>query len=354
MPITVVTHPRFADHDTGDHPECAERWRRADARLRSLAAGPGLPLAFVEPAPITPEDLALVHPAAHGERIQAFCAQGGGRIDEDTVACPATYEIALLSAGGAIEGVRRVLETPDPRALVISRPPGHHALADQTMGFCYFANAALAARWAQRHHGLARVLVVDWDLHHGNGTEAIFWEDPSVLFLSTHQHPNWPGTGAAGDVGGGAGRGYVANVPLPVGTGDEGHLRAFEQVFRPLVEAFRPELVLVSAGYDAHWRDPLGQQGLTVSGFAALTREVLGWAERHAQGRIVLLMEGGYDLDALAHGLAASVQVLREAPVDDPIGPSPRQEDAAAVGAAIAATRDALRGTPLAEAFSPR
>lgn len=342
MPISVVSHASYAAHDTGEHPECPDRWRRSDTLLHALAGTPGEPLVFVEPTPVTDADLALVHPPSHAARIKAFCEAGGGRLDEDTVACPASYDVARLSAGGAVEGARRVIDGTDRRAVVLGRPPGHHALAEETMGFCFFNNAAIAARWAQARRGLARVLIVDWDLHHGNGTEAIFWDDPSVMYLSTHQHPNWPGTGAPGDVGAGPGQGFTANVRLPIGTGDAGYSEVFATLFRPLVDAFRPELVIVSAGYDAHWRDPLGRMGLTVGGFAALTREVAAWADRHAEGRLLLLMEGGYDLDALARSLTASVQVLRGGEVVDPVGPSPYPEPTADVARAIAATRTAL------------
>jgi acetoin utilization deacetylase AcuC-like enzyme len=210
------------------------------------------------------------------------------------------------------------------------------------MGFCFFNNAALAARFAQARRGLGRVLIVDWDLHHGNGTEAIFYDDPTVMYLSTHQHPNWPGTGAPTDVGTGAGVGYTANVRLPMGAGDRSYQQTFAEVFRPLVAAFAPELVIVSAGYDAHWRDPLGRMGLTVPGFADLTREVRAWADASAQGRLLLLMEGGYDLDALAQSLAGSLQALRGAAYPDALGPSPYPEPLRDVEVAIAATQAAL------------
>ncbi len=342
MPIPVITHASYAEHATGEHPECPDRWRRADALLRELAETPGEALDFVAPTPIAADDLQLVHPAEHAETIRAFCAAGGGRIDDDTVACPASYDVALLAAGGAVEGVRRVIDGPARQAAVLCRPPGHHALAAETMGFCFFNNAALAARFAQARRGLGRVLIVDWDLHHGNGTEAIVYDDPTVMYLSTHQHPNWPGTGAPTDVGAGAGIGYTANVRLPMGAGDRAYQQAFTEVFRPLVAAFAPELVIVSAGYDAHWRDPLGRMGLTVAGFADLTREVQAWADATAQGRLVLLMEGGYDLDALAQSLAGSLQALRGADYPDPLGPSPYPEPLRDVEAAIAATQAAL------------
>lgn len=343
--VTIVSHPAFARHDTGEHPECAARWERAWALLQALAyvdSSVGAPLAIVVPMPIEPEILAWVHPPAHAARIAAFCAAGGGRIDEDTVACPASYDVALLSAGAAIAGVQAVAGMGGRRSVVLCRPPGHHALADRTMGFCFFNNAALAARYAQRKLGLTRIAVIDWDVHHGNGTEAIFYDDPSVLYVSTHQTPNWPGTGECQDIGLGAGAGYTLNVPLPIGTGDDGFRLAFDTVIRPVVKAFEPDLIIVSAGYDAHWCDPLGQMGLTVNGYAALTREVMAWADAWCDGRLVLLMEGGYHLEALAHSLVASVQVLRGGPVSDPLGPSPYAEPRGDLVRAIAASQAAL------------
>jgi acetoin utilization deacetylase AcuC-like enzyme len=336
MSVAIVTHPALAAHDTGDHPERAARWERTDARLAAL----GLPR--VKPGPIAPDALARVHPPSHGERIKAFCEAGGGRLDEDTVACPASYEVALLSAGAAVAAVDRVATGGSRAAVALCRPPGHHALADQTMGFCFFNNAALAARHAQAAYGLQRVAILDWDLHHGNGTEAIFYDDPSVLYLSTHQHPNWPGSGAPTDVGTGLGKGFTVNVQLPIGTGDAGYMRTLTEVFAPVVTAFKPQLIIVSAGYDAHWRDPLGRMGLTVEGFAAMTREVMAWADRLCGGKLVVLMEGGYDLDALADSMLATVQALAGQPARDALGSSPYREPAAEVERAIARTRQAL------------
>lgn len=334
MDLVVITHPAFAEHDTGDHPEQPERWRRTDALLA------GLPVRIERPEMIADAALARVHPPAHAAKIKAFCEAGGGRLDEDTVACPASYDVARLSAGAAILAVDCVAE--GDRAVALCRPPGHHALPDETMGFCFFNNAALAARHAQEAHGLKRVAIIDWDLHHGNGTEAIFYDDPSVLVMSTHQDPNWPGTGAVADVGRGAGAGYNVNVPLPMGTGDEGYFRTFQEIFAPIVRAFQPDLIIISAGYDAHWRDPLGRMGLTVAGFAALTREVAGWSDALSRGRLVVLMEGGYDLDALAASMHATVETLLGRPVADALGPSPYHEPARAVDRAIEASRVAL------------
>ncbi|HEY9724206.1 MAG TPA: histone deacetylase [Oscillatoriaceae cyanobacterium] len=335
MTLAIVAHPAYAEHDTGEHPENARRYERTLAHLAALNAR------LVTPEPIDPAVLALVHPPSHGERIAAFCAAGGGRIDEDTVASPKTYEVALLSAGGAVEAVRQVLSGEASLAAALCRPPGHHALPEETMGFCFFANAAIAARYAQTAFGLERVAILDWDLHHGNGTEAIFYADPSVLYLSTHQHPNWPGTGAAQDIGVDAGRGYNVNVPLPHGVGDAGYLRTFREILEPIVQAFAPQLLILSAGFDAHWRDPLGKMGLTVSGYATLAREVGAWAEASGS-KLALLMEGGYDLDALAHCMTASLQALRGEPVTDALGPSPYEEPREGLEQALAEARAAL------------
>lgn len=334
MSVAIISHPDFARHETGDHPERAARWERTWAALE------GLGLRVVTPRPIARDIRALVHPDAHAERIQAFCQAGGGRLDEDTVASEASYDVALLSAGAAITAVDEAMA--GHAAVALGRPPGHHALENETMGFCFFNNAALAARYAQTRHGLTRVAILDWDLHHGNGTEAIFYGDPTVLYMSTHQHPNWPGTGRPTDVGIGAGAGFNANVPLPMGTGLAGYRRAFEEVFRPILAEFRPELVILSAGYDAHWRDPLGRMGLTVAGFAELTREVQSWADTWAQGRLVAVMEGGYDLEALSESMLATVQALRGEAVEDRLGPSPYPEPTAEVARAIAEAKAAL------------
>ncbi|MEB3195877.1 MAG: histone deacetylase [Candidatus Sericytochromatia bacterium] len=343
MFITIQSDPLCVQHETGEHPESPERWAQVDRALRALAAEVPGRLQFETPEPASDAVLELVHPASHLARLASFCAAGGGRIDEDTVATPLSEVVARRSAGAAIAAVQAALRGPERRHVALCRPPGHHALPEATMGFCFYNNAALAARWAQRHGGLQRVAILDWDLHHGNGTEAIFWEDPTVLYMSTHQDPNWPGTGASSDVGEGPGRGFTANLPLPIGTGDDGYRKAFAAVFRPLMAHFRPELLIVSAGYDAHWRDPLGRMGLTVSGFAELTREVLQWADGSAAGRCVFLMEGGYDLMALRESMGASVAVLLEAPVHDRLGASPYPEPALAVELAIRRTQEALR-----------
>jgi acetoin utilization deacetylase AcuC-like enzyme len=343
MSITIFSDPQCVFHDTGEHPENAKRWHEVDAALRSLQDSAGPTLHFEIPQEATDEDLLRAHSPEHLERVAAFCAAGGGRIDEDTLATPATERVARRSAGAAIAAVKRALETVNLAQMALCRPPGHHALADATMGFCFYNNAAVAARWAQHHAGIKKVAILDWDLHHGNGTEAIFWQDPSVLFLSTHQWPSWPGTGAPTDIGAGPGTGYNVNVALPEGVGDTGYQQVFDDLLGPIISQFSPELLIVSAGFDAHWRDPLGKMGLSVTGFAALTERVWHWAQTHCQGRCVFLMEGGYDVPALAASWAATVQVVRQQPFDDPLGPHPKLGEEPSVLETVGATREALR-----------
>jgi acetoin utilization deacetylase AcuC-like enzyme len=223
-----------------------------------------------------------------------------------------SYRVARLAVGGALAAVDAVTRDQVRNAFTAVRPPGHHALRDRAMGFCLFNNIAIAARYVQEHHGLERVLIVDWDVHHGNGTQAIFYEDPTVLYFSTHQYPFYPGTGAANETGAGAGLGFTVNAPLPAGSGDEEITTAFRGKLIPAAEAFRPQFVLVSAGFDAHRDDPLALLRVTEAGYAALTGIVLDLADRFAGGRLVSLLEGGYNLQALARSVEAHLRVLAD------------------------------------------
>lgn len=251
------------------------------------------------------DELLLVHTPAHIDRIAATAGHSHTLLDGDTPTSERSYETALLAAGGVLDVVDRVMGGDAGRGLALVRPPGHHAESDRAMGFCLFNNVAVAARYLVEHHGLERVLIVDWDVHHGNGTQQIFYDDDRVLFASLHQYPLYPGTGAAEETGTGRGTGYTVNVPVPPGAGNAEYLSAVRTVVTPIADRFRPQFVLVSAGFDAHRDDPLAGMRVTESGFASMTVLLLGIASRHANGRAVAVLEGGYHLDALARSVEA-------------------------------------------------
>ena len=268
--------------------------------------------------------LRLVHTDTHVRRVVDAAERGFDRLDPDTYITAGSLDAALDAVGALIAVTRDVVDGRSQAGFAAVRPPGHHATADHSMGFCLFSNVAVAARWAQREAGIGRVSIVDFDVHHGNGTQDIFYDDPTVMYMSVHQAPFYPGTGAIRERGEGDAAGTTLNVPLPGGTGDAGYRRVFEEILRPHTEAFRPELILLSAGYDAHWKDLLGGMHVSASGFAELVRLMRGWADEWSDGRIVAALEGGYHLDALAISVLATLEVLNdpEAAVDDPIGPS--------------------------------
>jgi acetoin utilization deacetylase AcuC-like enzyme len=256
------------------------------------------------------ETVALVHPEPYIQSIiDAVPLEGLVAIDEDTSMSPGTLDAALRTAGAATQAVDEVMTGQVRNAFSSMRPPGHHAERAKAMGFCFFNNAAIAARHAQKAHGAERVAIVDWDVHHGNGTQEIFWSDPSVLFCSTHQMPLYPGTGATSECGE---HDTIVNTPLRAGDGGDIFREAFEVAILPRVEAFRPDLILISAGFDAHWRDPLADLQLTEADFAWATQKLMDIADRRCAGRVVSLLEGGYDLEGLARSTAAHVKVLMQ------------------------------------------
>jgi len=278
----------------------------------------------VEAPRATRDQLARVHALSHVELIAGLSARGGGAIDLDTAAVAGTYEAALRSAGGAVALVDALLRDAEPCGVSALRPPGHHAGRERAMGFCFFNNVALAARHAQAEHGVERVLILDWDVHHGNGTNDIFHTDRMVLFCSIHEWPLYPGTGPASDAGSGEAEGFTVNVPVPGGSGDEVHTSLVEHVVAPLIRAWAPQLVLVSAGFDAHRADPLATLRLSEDGFAAMTGSLRS-ACAEVGVPIGLVLEGGYAVDALAASMAAVVPVLGAAEppaaVDVPVHP---------------------------------
>jgi acetoin utilization deacetylase AcuC-like enzyme len=312
--VAYLRSPASLRHDTGAHPERADRIPAIEAELAKRDwAG----LERIE-APAADEELLLaVHSREHLDSIRAIVERGGGAIDADTVTSSGSWDAALHSSGGAARMVDLLVgERSHAAAFCGLRPPGHHAERARAMGFCLFNNVAVAARRARDAHGIERVLVLDWDVHHGNGTNAIFHEDPEVLFVSIHQWPLYPGTGSADDVGSGAGRGFNVNLPVPPGSGDDTFASHVEHLVVPLVRDYRPGLVLVSAGYDAHRDDPLADCEVTDAGYAAMTATVR-LAAGEAGAPVGVVLEGGYDLGALARSVAATLSVLAAA---DPSG----------------------------------
>ena len=330
MSLIVITSERFAEHMTPPgHPEASERAEVMDVVAAEWRARGG---EVVAPREASREQLARVHAADHLRRM-AETAGISVALDPDTYTSPDTYEVALLSAGAAVDAVERVMGGSHKRALVLSRPPGHHAEHDRAMGFCLYNNVAVAAAHA-RSLGARRVAIVDYDVHHGNGTQHIFENEPDVLYVSVHQFPYYPGTGAAGEIGYGAGAGRTVNVPLEVGATDDDYRLVFEQVVLPVLSQFEPDIVLVSAGFDAHERDPLGGGRLTTPAFAAMTAALRGVAERCCDGRLVAVTEGGYDLRALGDCLRVVIDVLAEEatpPVNWPQAPVASSRGRAAV-----------------------
>jgi acetoin utilization deacetylase AcuC-like enzyme len=337
MSLLLISCTRFAEHQTPPgHPErperaevmdvIADRWRQQGGEV----AAPGT---------ATIEQLARVHAGEYVRRI----SETAGRVvalDPDTYTSPETYEVALTAAGAAIDAVEHVLRGAHGVALALVRPPGHHAERSRAMGFCLFNNVAVAAAHA-RTLGAHRVAIVDYDVHHGNGTQHVFESNPNVLYASTHQFPFYPGTGAADEIGVGSGGGFTVNLPLERGAVSEDYRLVFEEVVLPVVRQFKPDLVVVSAGFDAHERDPLANMRLTTEAFAAMTMELRAVAAECCDGRMVLVTEGGYDLHALAASLDAVVETLA-----GPIGPAkwPQSDVTSSRGRASAtATKRALQ-----------
>ncbi len=300
---------RYLDHATPNgHPERADRIRRLldhqplfelDGIVRMEAGRVALP-----------EELLRVHDRAHLDLVASTDGELHEMLDPDTHTSGASYKTALLAAGGVLDVIDAVVNGDLDNGLVLTRPPGHHAEADRAMGFCLFNNVAVGARHLADKHGLNRVLIVDWDVHHGNGTQRSFYEDNGILFMSIHQFPFYPGTGSVHETGQGVGEGFTVNVPMTAGLGDTEYLAAFEEIFRPIALQFEPEFVLVSAGFDAHRDDPLGGMRVTERGYAAMTSIVMEIARECAEGRCVAILEGGYNLDALASSVETVARTM--------------------------------------------
>ena len=322
----IVYDPFNLRHTLEGHPENFRRlegtWQllQDDGILHNLIRVPS------SPAPL--DAILRVHTAKYVERLQALSARGGGRIDADTYANADSYQAALLAAGGLLNLTDMVLQGQVDNGFALIRPPGHHALEHRGMGFCLLANAAIAARWAQDHHGLERILIVDFDVHHGNGTQDIFYDDPTVLFFSAHQFPYYPGTGAADEVGSEMAYGTTINIPFPTFVGDAGYLTAFQRVLEPLARDFRPQLMILSAGFDAHWLDPLAGMNLSISGYMQMVQSLLALADELCNGKLVCVLEGGYHLEVLAHSVLSTIRLLSGSAqgISDPFGVAQQRE----------------------------
>ncbi len=295
-----IYHESYLAHDTGSgHPERPDRLKAITEHLKHTSLWARLQHPLIDPA--AEEWILKVHSSRHWKLVKESCARGIEVLDRgDTHVCKKSYEVALLAAGGVLAGVDAVMTGIVQNAFCAVRPPGHHAESDAVMGFCLFNNVAIAARYAQQKYGVEKVAIVDWDVHHGNGTQEIFYEDPSVFYISTHQYPFYPGTGARTEIGSGRGRGYTLNCPMGAGSGEKDYLEAFTKEIVPALARYKPGLLVISAGFDAHKDDPLANINLTEKSFAELTRFVLEVADKCCSGRIVSVLEGGYNLQALA------------------------------------------------------
>ena len=309
MPVHLIYDPTYLKHNTGTHPENA---RRLEAIVRSLDGDAALSkkLERVKPRAAQKEDLRRCHREQLIHEIETLAEQGETFVDVDTRISRESFEVARLAAGAALTAVDAVMKEAGSRAFSVIRPPGHHATTSTAMGFCLFNNAAIGARYAQEKHGVERVLIIDWDVHHGNGTQEIFWTDPSVFYFSTHQFPYYPGTGAASERGAGKGEGFTLNIPLSAGTTARDHRQAFTDALRQIEVKFPPDLIIISAGFDSRRGDPLGGLMLEDSDFSEMTKEVLRIAEKHASGRVVGLLEGGYNLDLLGNSVKSHISAL--------------------------------------------
>jgi acetoin utilization deacetylase AcuC-like enzyme len=314
-----VYDPVYLEHDTGEHPENA---RRLDAIISDLDwKGIRQQLKVIRARPATLDELTTVHQAEYVLRIEAYCQQGGGWWDADTVMSKGSYKAALYAAGGSIAAVDAVIKGEVPCAFALVRPPGHHATNNNAMGFCIFNNIAIATNHALKTYKMERLLIVDFDVHHGNGTQEAFAHNPYVLYISTHQYPLFPGTGHLNEVGQGIGVGTAINIPLPAGCGDDEYRLVFDEVIVPAARRFRPEIILVSAGYDGHWADEMSNMQLTLEGYYYLTRVIKQMADEMCDGKTVFCLEGGYNLRVLSCAVNATFGLwLGENYFDDPFG----------------------------------
>ncbi|MBX3061476.1 MAG: histone deacetylase [Anaerolineae bacterium] len=325
MTTAYVTDTRYAEHNLPGHAEYAGRLLAIHELLDQR--GVSERMVRLKPESVSDQQILTVHTDEYLELLHWSETQKGLMLGQDTYVLPVSLEIARLSAGAAVRAVDALMLAEADNALAVSRPPGHHAVSDTGMGFCLLANVSLAAMHARDKYNLQRIMIMDIDVHHGNGTQDIFYEDPGVLFISTHQHPWYPFTGIASQIGRGDGQGYNINIPLPAGVGDLAYRRVYQEVIWQAARRYRPELILVSAGFDAHWADPLSQMGLTLGGYDYIVHELLKMAAELCKGRIAFVLEGGYNLTSLSHGvLNVAHALLGDDELSDPLGATTRKE----------------------------
>ena len=303
-----ISHPQYLKHDTEPHPENPGRLEAIQRKIESSKIHPHL--IFPEPRRATDDELAANHDSGHIDHVRDSCQNGTRNLDGDTVICPDSWDAALLSAGAGITAVDQIITGQVDNAFTAVRPPGHHAEKDRAMGFCLFNNVAVAARYAIKEHRLNRVFIFDWDVHHGNGTQNSFYSDPSVYYSSTHQYPFYPGTGNKDETGTGDGLGSTLNFPLDAFNGDQTYLDIIENKLIPEIQSYKPDLIIISAGFDAHADDPLGQMRVSSEGYGKMTAMILKVAEEVCGGRLLSMLEGGYNHTALAESVHEHVNVL--------------------------------------------
>jgi acetoin utilization deacetylase AcuC-like enzyme len=323
MSAGYVYDPVYLKHDTGQHVEVAARLEAIISHLEKT--GLKEHLTPIKPRQATVDEIALVHQREYIKGVEETAQRGGGWLDPDTVMSAGSYEAAIYAAGGLIRAVETVIGGEVNSAFALVRPPGHHATYRNGRGFCLFNNIAIAAKYALDKYNLERILIVDFDVHHGNGTQDSFYNNPQVMYISTHQYPFYPGSGSLDETGIGDAEGTNINLPLPAGCGDEEYLKAYEQIIVPLAKRFKPQLVLVSAGYDTHWADPLAMMEVSVSGFGQMAEIIKSLADELCGGRLAITLEGGYNLDALAASVRATFDALLGNSIEDPLGQSPRR-----------------------------
>lgn len=309
MKTALIYHPIYLQHDTGPHHP--ERASRLQSILRKLQKT-GLidKLKVIEPKPASLQDIALVHSMDYVLGIKEICKKGGINLDPDTVVSKDSFEAALFAAGAVIKGIDLIFNGEIDNVFCMVRPPGHHASPSQAMGFCIFNNVAIGVRYIRKKYNLNRILIIDWDVHHGNGTEEVFYEDPRVFYISLHQYPHYPGTGSRESTGRGEGKGFNLNIPMESGSGDAEYIKAFRGIIIPKVKDFKPEFIMISSGFDGHKDDPLSSISLTENGYYEMVKMVKEAAKLYSNNRIVSVLEGGYNLLSLANSVHSHLEAL--------------------------------------------